>query len=84
MRLNVADEDATGGDCVNILDENGNPIESFYWTPAAWIGTDKSGWLDAETGELSNVEILPGQGFLLDSTVNDVVVTIKSPFESVP
>lgn len=84
IQLCVPDEDVSGGDCLNVLDENGNPVASYYWFPGEWIGSETSGWLDAETGELSNVEILPGQGLLLDSTVNDVVVTIKSPFKSVP
>ena len=84
IQLCVPDEDASGGDCLNVLDENGNPVASYYWFPGEWIGSETSGWLDAETGELSDVKILPGQGLLLDSTVNDVVVTIKAPFESVP
>ena len=76
IRLDVADDDATGAENIQVLDENGNPITSYYWMPADWFGGEKSGWVDGDTGELAEVELENGIGILVDSA-DETTVTVS-------
>ena len=75
LQINVADEDATGSDNIQILDENGNPIAQYYWFAKDWFGGEKSGWFDGDTGALADVELAPGQGVLFESADDGTVIT---------
>ena len=79
VRLDVADEEATGADSIQILDEGGSTIETYFWNPADWTASgEKSGWVDGETGDLAEVELAPGQGVLLDSADEGTIITIPA------
>ena len=79
IQINVADEEATGGDSIQILDEGGSTIETYFWNPADWTASgEKSGWVDGETGDLAEVELAPGQGVLLDSADEGTIITIPA------
>ena len=78
IQIDVADEDATGGDSIQILDEGGATIAAYTWFPADWFGGEKSGWVDGETMDLAEVSLEPGQGVLLDSAEEGTIITIPS------
>ena len=78
LQIDVADENATGDDNIQILDENGNPVATYYWYPADWFGGEKSGWVDGETGDLADVELTPGQGVLFESVDDGTVIFAPS------
>ena len=76
IRLDIADDDASGMDNIQILDEGGATVETFFWNPASWTTTgEKSGWVD-DFGNLVDVELDPGQGVLFDSTEDGITVSI--------
>ena len=75
VHLDVADADATGGDNIQILDADGNPVAQYYWFPAEWIDGVKSGWVD-ETGDRAAVDIANGLAVLIEA-VDDSTVTIS-------
>ena len=77
LKIDVADEDATGGDNIQILDADFNPIATYYWFPADWFGGEKSGWVDSETGGLADIDLAPGQGVLFESV--DAGTTLTAP-----
>ena len=75
FQINVADDDATGLDNIQILDVNFNPVAQYYWFPKAWtVSGTKSGWVD-ESGDLAQVSIAPGQGFLFEAVDDGTVIT---------
>ena len=77
IQIDVDDADATGGDSIQILDDGGSTIETFFWFPAEWTASGtKSGWVDGSTGDLAEVDLAPGQGFLLDIATDGTTVTI--------
>ena len=79
IQINVADEDATGGDSIQILDEGGSTIETFFWNPADWTASgEKSGWVDGTTGDLAEVTLEPGQGVLLDAAEEGTIISVPA------
>ena len=64
----TAENPATGGDNLQILDAGGAVTETFYWFPKDWMYPvpEKDGWSDSNTGGIATKAILPGQGFLVD------------------
>ena len=87
IRLDVADEDVSGGDSIGILDAGGSPIATYSWFPAEWTASgEKSGWIDGETGDLAEVTLGNGLSILLDAATGTESVTISgevSPVDSV-
>ena len=62
------------GDNIQVLDEGGSTIATYYYASAAESGAEADGWLD-ETFALADVTFEPGQGLLID-TVDIAEVTI--------
>jgi len=81
IQIDVSDDDATGSDNIQVLDDAGNPIATYYWNPGSWIGSETSGWVDDETGGLADVELAPGQGVLLDATDENIKITVPSALQ---
>ena len=77
IQLGVNDDDATGNDNIQILDDGGATIAMYFWNPADWFGGEKSGWVD-DMGQLADVELAPGQGVLLDASDDGIQITIPS------
>ena len=77
IQIDVADEDATGADNIQILDDGGATIAAYSWYPAEWFGGEKSGWVD-DLGEFADVELAPGQGVLLDASDAGILITTPS------
>ena len=63
------------GDNIQILDEGGATIASYYYASAAESGYESDGWLAEDMGSLADVTLEPGQGILID-TVDVAEVTI--------
>ena len=78
IQIDVADEDASGNDNIQILDEGGATLATYFWYPADWFGGERSGWIDGDTGELAEVSLAPGQGVLLDASENGINITVPS------
>ena len=64
------------GDNIQILDEGGATVATYYYASAAESGQEKDGWLN-DAGELANVTLDPGQGILID-TADTATVTIPA------
>ena len=63
------------GDNIQILDEGGATIASYYYASAAESGYESDGWLAEDMGSLADITLEPGQGILID-TVDVAEVTI--------
>ena len=63
-------------DSIQILDEGGSTIETYFYASAEQSGKEKDGWLN-DSGELAGKNLLPGTGVLLD-TADVTTVTIPS------
>ena len=78
VSLNIQDIKITNatdwGDNIQVLDEGGSTIATYYYASAAESGAEADGWLD-ETFALADVTFEPGQGLLID-TVDIAEVTI--------
>ena len=81
IQIDVADEDATGGDNLQILDDGGATIATYVWLPAEWVGGEKSGWMD-DNGDLAAVELAPGQGVLIDIVADGTKITVPTALAS--
>ena len=77
IQIDVADEDATGGDNLQILDDGGATIATYFWLPGEWVGGDKSGWMD-DNGNLAELELAPGQGVLVDIAEAGTKITVPT------
>ncbi len=80
IQIDVADDEATGGDNIQILDDGGATIAQYYWMPPSFTGAAKSGWVD-ENFQLVDVELAPGQGVLLDATADDIKITVPTALQ---
>ena len=78
IQIDISDEDATGADSISILDEGGNPLATYFWSPAEWFGGEKSGWVDGDTGSLAEVDLAPGQGVLVDASDEGITITVPT------
>ena len=78
IQIDVADDEATGADNIQILDDGGATVATYYWMPAYAFGGTKSGWFDADASDLADVELAPGQGVLMDSTADGITITIPA------
>ncbi len=76
IKLDVADDDASGADNIQILDGDGNPVATYNWFPKSWFGGTQSGWIDGDTGDLADVDIDNGLSVLVDS-VDNATVTVS-------
>ena len=65
IKLDFGTGEADGGDNIQVLDEGGATLASYYWMPADWTGAEQDGWID-EDGNLANVTLTEGQGVLID------------------
>ena len=61
------------GDNIQVLDEGGATIATYYYASAEQSGAEADGWLD-DTLALADVTFAPGQSVLID-TVNSAVLT---------
>ena len=66
IKLDFGENEATGVDNIQLLDDGGATISSFYWMPADWTGLDADGWVNEEGTALANITLAPGQGILVD------------------
>ena len=64
------------GDNIQILDEGGATVATYYYASAAESGLEKDGWLN-DSFELADITIKPGQGILID-TADTATVTIPA------
>ncbi|MBR1608256.1 MAG: hypothetical protein IJ678_01405 [Kiritimatiellae bacterium] len=79
IQIDVADDDVSYVDNIQILDEGGATIASYFWYPAADTASgEKSGWVDGETGDLAEVTLEPGQGVLLETQDEGITITVPS------
>ncbi|MBQ7190174.1 MAG: hypothetical protein IJR99_12230 [Kiritimatiellae bacterium] len=62
-------------DNIQILDEGGSTVVTYTYATADESGLDADGWLDAG-GELAEVAIEAGLGFILQTTNADVPITL--------
>ncbi len=81
IQIGVDDNDATGDDNIQVLDQGGATIATYNWLPADWFGGAKSGWVDGDTGDLADVTLLPGQGVLIDASDDNITITVPSALE---
>ena len=75
IHLDVSDDDATGTDNIQLLDDGGATIAQYYWLPADWFGGTQSGWVD-DNDQLVAETLDAGLSVLIDST-DDLTVTIS-------
>ena len=81
IQIDLDDSEATGGDNIQILDDGGATLATYYWMPAYAFGGTKSGWFDADVGDLADVDLDPGQGVLLDATADGITITVPSAIQ---
>ena len=77
IKLGIADEEASGGDNIQILDDGGATIAQYYWLPPEASGAEAAGWFD-ENFDAAEVELAPGQGFLIEASENDISIRMPS------
>ena len=77
VKLDFGEGESTGVDNVQILDEGGATVASYFWMPADWFGGEQDGWVD-EDGNLADVTIAPGSGFLVDIVEAGTKVIVPS------
>ena len=79
VAVNIQDFEIVGAtdwtDNIQVLDEGGATIASYYYASAAESGYEADGWLSEDGGSLADVDIEPGQGILID-TADVATVTI--------
>ena len=61
-------------DNIQVLDEGGATVASYYYLTAESSGAESDGWVD-DTFALADVDLEPGQGVLID-TADVATVTI--------
>ena len=67
LHLDLADEDVSGVESLQLLASDGTQEVVYFWFPADWFGGEKSGWFDGETGLLADVDISRGVSCFVES-----------------
>jgi len=80
IQIDVADDEATGGDNIQILDDGGATIAQYYWMPPSFTGAANAGWVD-ENFALVDVDLAPGQGVLLDATADGITISVPAAIQ---
>ena len=62
-------------DSIQVLDEGGATIATYFYASAAESGYEADGWLSEDGGSLAVIDLEPGQGILID-TADVATVTI--------
>ena len=62
-------------DSIQILDEGGATIATYFYASKGQSGYEADGWLSEDGGSLADVDVEPGQGILID-TADIATVTI--------
>ena len=79
VSVNIQDVKITNatdwGDNIQLLDEGGATVSSYYYASAAQSGFEADGWLSEDFSGLADVDFEPGQGVLID-TADVATVTI--------
>lgn len=77
IKLDFGEGESTGIDNIQILDEGGATTASYTWMPADWFGGEQDGWVD-EDGNLADLTINAGDGFLVDIVAEGTKVILPS------
>ena len=65
-------------DTIQILDEGGSSVQVYFWTDADSSPTGEAGWLNEDMDGLVDVKLAPGQGVLVDTANDGVVITMPT------
>lgn len=65
-------------DNLQILDEGGATVATYYYMTAATSGLEADGWVDFDNWALADVTLEPGQGVLIDTANDGVSIVIPS------
>ena len=76
--LGFGESEATGGDNIQILDEGGATIATYFYFPAELSGLESDGWLNEDGDALADVTLAPGQGFLVDIVDDGTTITLPA------
>jgi len=76
LHLDLADEDVTGAENLQLLASDGSQEAVYFWFPADWFGGEKSGWFDGEIGLLADVDISRGVSCFVESGL-DAKLTVS-------
>ena len=63
-------------DNIQILDEGGSTVAIYTYATADESGLEADGWLNEDASALAVVEIEPGLGFILETSNDDVTITL--------
>ena len=66
------------GDNIQILDEGGATVATYYYMTAETSGLEADGWVDGDAWALADIKLAPGQGILIDTGNADVLIVIPS------
>ncbi|MGN0855604.1 MAG: hypothetical protein ACI4R9_08805 [Kiritimatiellia bacterium] len=79
--LNIQDITIVGGtdwaDSIQVLDEGGSTIATYFYASAEQSGFAADGWLAEDFSDLADIVIAPGAGILVD-TADVATITIPS------
>ena len=79
VAVNIQDFEIVGAtdwtDNIQVLDEGGATIASYYYATADESGFEADGWLSEDMGSLADIALEPGKGVLID-TADVATVTI--------
>ncbi len=78
IQVDIDDADAMGTDNIQILDQGGATIATYYWMPSDMVNSGVAGWVDGD--DLADVDLAPGQGVLLDTT-DGVTITLPAAIQ---
>ena len=75
--INIQDikiADATDwSDSIQVLDEGGSTIATYFYATAAQSGLASDGWLSEDASSLANINLDPGQGILVDTAATTTI-----------
>ena len=75
QKIKLGDGAESWADNIQILDEGGSTIATYYYATADESGFDEDGWVNEDVTALADVTLAPGQSVIVETANDDVEIT---------
>ena len=76
QNIKLGDGATSWSDNIQVLDEGGSTIATYYYATADESGFDEDGWVNEDVTALADVQIEAGLGIIVETENDDVTITL--------
>ena len=75
QKITLGDGATSWADNIQVLDEGGSTIATYYYATADESGFEEDGWVNEDVTALADITLEPGQSVIVETAEDDVVIT---------